>query len=134
MQITPPFSVADAISGELPIDLYLHLGEGVAVQPYTAGTMVDATFAGYLPALLIVSKRQEYQGGYGFLEATGNFLNNDPSATFQIRSAWITARYPPTANADQLLSVIPTISVTVPPGAWAFTVRVGSFQQIQLGG
>jgi hypothetical protein len=132
VQVDPPFSIADILSGVLKVSLTLHLGEQVAVQPYQLDTLVEASFLGYLPSLLAISKRQEYQGGYGILEGSGRFSNNNPDTTVTIGSAWLTASNPEDSSKTILVSVLPTIGVAFPPGARTFTVRFGCFQQEQV--
>jgi hypothetical protein len=132
MQVEPPFSIADVLAGVVPVDLYLHLGEHAALQPFDLATLQEATFPGYLPALLIVSTRQECPNGYGYLEGAGTFNNSSDDQTYSIRSAWLTASNPQDGSATILLNVLPTLAVQFPPGGRKFTVRMGCFQQEEV--
>jgi hypothetical protein len=132
VQIDPPYSIADILAGVVPISITMHLGDATAVQPYTLDTMQEATFPGYVASVFIVSKRQEYQGGYGYLEGSGTFINNSPDTTAMVQSLWLTASNPDDATQTVLLCVLPTIAAEIPPGSRALTVRVGAFQQEEV--
>ncbi len=123
------FSLQDLFDGTIPGQLKLHLSQLPAVQPYTLGTLVEATFKGYTPADFVSDQRQGYSTGFAYLSGSAVFLNSTDSDTFTVLTAWLTGTV---GGEKQLIAVVTPLQmggIQLPPGETTLQFIFSSFER-----
>lgn len=129
MPIDPPFNLADVLDGTYPATLTLHLSDMPLGTPFQLGSMHEATFDGYLPAMLQTIQRKPQAEETGLLYAFGRFFNHSTDQNVIARGAWVTCEDPLDPGNPILVAVLPSMQAVLQPG---YSQVIVSFQVYEL--